>query len=145
MRRCGGVPCAACWGMQCRLAAAALHHAVCLPKPCCLNRNHFVWPRAQVLKPEVRMLLLRRQLSHPFSSDASWEYLYSELPAEVGCWCVTRDRRVWWRVVARSHCVKQRMAAGECYKARRGSRLASLRLPGCAGLCPPCAVLAHLT
>ncbi|EFN52826.1 hypothetical protein CHLNCDRAFT_138260 [Chlorella variabilis] len=38
--------------------------------------------RHQVLKPEVRMLLLRRQLSHPFSSDASWEYLYSELPAE---------------------------------------------------------------
>lgn len=36
----------------------------------------------QVLQPEVRMLLLRRQAAHAFSS-CHWEFVYSELPAEV--------------------------------------------------------------
>jgi hypothetical protein len=36
-----------------------------------------------VLQPEVRMLLLRRQQAHPFSSGG-WEFVYSELPAQVG-------------------------------------------------------------
>lgn len=37
---------------------------------------------AQVLQPEVRMLMLRRSAVHPFSSVHS-EFIYSELKSEV--------------------------------------------------------------
>ena len=63
-----------------RLPAVAALQRCALPPACpsCL-------PSLQLLSPKVRMLLMRRHATHPFSSGgSSSEYIYSELRSQVG-------------------------------------------------------------